>query len=81
MSCFLCDLHTQISRGDYPCEHFFLQVKLPLRALLLILCSMTHYDITMGTDVTKDNHCYVTMSNDNVAAISGLKKGLFAKIK
>ncbi len=28
------------------------------------LCSMTHYDITMGNDIAKDIHCDVTMSND-----------------
>ncbi len=24
----------------------------------------THYDITMGNDMDRDIHCYVTMSND-----------------
>ncbi len=34
----------------------------PLCALLL--CSMTHYDITMATDVTRDINCDATMDND-----------------
>ncbi len=35
--------------------------RLPLWAWLL--CSMTHYDITLGTDVASDVHCDITMSN------------------
>ncbi len=64
-----------ISTGDHPCAHYFLWI-LPLCALLL--CSMTHSDITMGHDVvrdaalwhnngdnvTRDIHYDVTMDND-----------------
>ncbi len=46
---------------DYPCEHYFLW-RLPLWALLL--CSITHYDITMGNDIARNVHCDITMSND-----------------
>ncbi len=35
---------------------------LPLCALLL--CSMTHYDITMAHDVPRMYHCGTTMGND-----------------
>ncbi len=36
--------------------------KLPLCTLLL--CFMTHYNITMGNDITRDAHCNITMGND-----------------
>ncbi len=40
-----------------------LPCKLPLSVLLL--CSMTHYDIiTIGNDIVLDIHCDVTMCND-----------------
>ncbi len=35
-----------------------------LHILALLLCSMTHYDITMGHDVAKDAYCGTTMGND-----------------
>ncbi len=53
MACFDQNLHTQISDGDYPCEHYFLW-RLLLWALLL--CAMTHYDITIGNDIVRDVH-------------------------
>ncbi len=40
--------------GDYPCEHYLLW-RLSLWALLLY--SMTHYDITMGSGIARDVHC------------------------
>ncbi len=49
-----------ICGGDHPCAHYFLWI-LPLCALLL--CSMTHYDITMAHDVARDIHCHATMDN------------------
>ncbi len=55
-----------ISDGDYPCEHYFLW-RLSLCALLL--CSKTHYDITMGDDVVRDAHCNITMGKDNARDI------------
>ncbi len=30
----------------------------------LLLCSMIHYDITMGNDVARDAHYNITMGND-----------------
>ncbi len=48
MACFHVISISLISGGDHPCAHYFLSI-LPLCALLL--CSMTHYDITMGHDV------------------------------
>ncbi len=51
-----------ISSGDDSCAHYFLWI-LPLCALLL--CSMTHYDITLWHhDGAKDVHYDVTMDND-----------------
>ncbi len=44
-----------------PVEHYFLWI-IPLRTLLL--CSMTHYDITMGIDFARDAHCNITIGND-----------------
>ncbi len=44
-----------------PVAHYFLWI-LPL--CTLHLCSMTHYDITMGNDVDRDAHCNITMGND-----------------
>ncbi len=57
--------------GDYPYMHY-------------LLCSMTHYDITMdnyvardayynitmGNDVPRDIHCDITMCNDVAMYIS-----------
>ncbi len=49
--CFHVISISLISNGDHPCAHYFLWI-LPLCALLL--CSMTHYDITMAHDVARD---------------------------
>ncbi len=54
----LLNCHTQISGGDYPSEHYSLW-RLPA----LLLCYMTHYDITMGNNIAMDVHCNVTLSN------------------
>ncbi len=51
MACFHVISTSLISDGDHPCAHYFLWI-LPLCALLI--CSMTHYDITMGHDVVRD---------------------------
>ncbi len=51
MACFHVISISLIFSGDHPCAHYFLWI-LPLCALLL--CSMTHYDITMGNDVVRD---------------------------
>ncbi len=32
----------------------------------LLFCSMTHYDITIGNDVTRDVHCDIIMGHDVV---------------
>ncbi len=50
-----------ISDGDYPYAHYFMW-RLLLCALLL--CSITHYDSTMGNHVVSDTHCNITMGND-----------------
>ncbi len=50
-----------ISDGDHLCELYFWW-RLPL--CILSLCSMTHYDITIGNDVANDAHCNITMGND-----------------
>ncbi len=41
--------------------HYFIWI-LPLCALPL--SSITHYDITMGNDVARNDHCNITMGND-----------------
>ncbi len=58
MACFHVISTSLISGGDHPYAHYFLLI-LPLCALLL--CSMTHYDITMLLGMP---HCRTTMSND-----------------
>ncbi len=63
MACFEHNLHTQISGRGYPCEHYFLW-RLPLWGHLL--CSVTHYDITMGNTIASDVHYDVTLSNNIV---------------
>ncbi len=56
-----------ISGGDYPCVQYVLW-KLPLCALLL--CSLTHYDITVGndntmsSDIAMSTYHGITMHND-----------------
>ncbi len=35
----------------------------------LLLCSMTHCDITMGDDVARDANCNITMGNDTARDI------------
>ncbi len=45
---------------DYPCAHYILW--LPL--CILLLCSMTHHDITMGNNIARDAHCNITMGNN-----------------
>ncbi len=50
-----------ISDEDYSCGYYFL-CRSPILALLL--CSMTHYAIKIGNDITRDDHCDVTMHND-----------------
>jgi hypothetical protein len=57
---FLLDLHMCVVRVDIA------QVALlfgEIRQLALLLCSMTHYDITMGHDIARGTHCDITMSN------------------
>ncbi len=54
-------LYTDFPLDITPVVHYCLWI-LPLCTLLL--CSMTHYDITMGNDVAMDIHCDVTMSSD-----------------
>ncbi len=51
MACFHLIAISVISSGDHPCAHYVLWM-LPLCALLL--CSMTHYDITMVHNVVMD---------------------------
>ncbi len=51
MACFQVISTSLISGGDHPCAHYFLWI-LPLCALPL--CSMTHYDITMGHDIVRN---------------------------
>ncbi len=64
MTCF-CEIScTQISIGYYTCGALLFFVAITLCTLLL--CSMTHYDITMGNDIARDAHCDITMSNDIV---------------
>ncbi len=51
MACFHVISISLISGGDRRCAPFFLGI-LPLCALLL--CSITHYDITMAHDIARD---------------------------
>ncbi len=55
--------HTKIPRGDsvlssttFCGEH----------AWTLLLCSITHYNITIGNDVARDVHCDIIMGHDVV---------------
>ncbi len=61
MACFHVISISLISSGDLPCALYVLWI-LPVCALLL--CSMTHYDTTMGHDIVRDIHCDTTMDND-----------------
>ncbi len=66
MACVHVISRSLISGGDHPCAHYFLWI-LPLCALLL--CSMTHYDMTMAHDIARMPHCGTTMGNDVVRDI------------
>ncbi len=61
MACFGVIYISLISDGDYPYAHYFLRM---LSLSTLLLCFITHYDITMGNDITRDAHCTITMGND-----------------
>jgi hypothetical protein len=47
-----------------------------IRQLALLLCSMTHYDITMDHDVARDTHCDITMSSGITRVTSALAYSL-----
>ncbi len=57
MACFHMISISLISGGDHPCTHYYLW---GLLLCVLLLCSMTHYYITMGHDIARD----ATISND-----------------
>ncbi len=40
---------------------YYVLWRLPL--LIICLCSITHYDITIGNDIARDAHCDITMGN------------------
>ncbi len=77
MACFHVISISLISGVDHPCALYFL---CRLSLCTLLLCCMTHYDITMGhnidryaplwiaigNDISRDIHCDVIMDN-NVA--------------
>ncbi len=52
MACFERNLHTEISGGDSVVSTTFSAIIL----WTLLVCSMTHYDITIGNDVASDVH-------------------------
>ncbi len=48
--------------SDLDCSHAYYPLcRLPLAVLL---CSITHYDITMDNAITRDTYCNITMGND-----------------
>ncbi len=61
MACFHMISISLIFDEDYRCAYYFL-CRLPL--CVLLVCSMTHYDITMGSDIAREANCNITMGND-----------------
>ncbi len=62
MACFERNLHTQIFGGDSVLTPTFCGITL----WTIYFCSMTHYDITITNDVTRDVHCDIIMGHDVV---------------
>ncbi len=62
MVCFERNLHTQISSGDSVLNTTFCGITL----WIIRFCSMTHYDITIANDVSRDVHCDIIMGHDVV---------------
>ncbi len=62
MACFEWNLHTQISSGDSVLSTTFCGITL----WTIDFCFMTHYDITIANDVTRDFHCDIIMGHDVV---------------
>ncbi len=60
MACFERNIHTQISGGDSVLSTTFCGIPL----WTIHFCSMTHYDITITNDVTRDVHCDIIMGHD-----------------
>ncbi len=60
MACFEWNLHTQISSGDSVLSTTFCGITL----WTIRFCSMTHYAITIPSDVTRDVHCDIIMVYD-----------------
>ncbi len=61
LTCFHMVSISLISGEDHHCAYHFLW-RLPLYPLLL--CFMTHYDITIGNDIARDAHCNIAKGND-----------------
>ncbi len=60
MACFERNLHTQISGGDSVLSTTFCWITL----WTIYFCSLTHYDITITNDITRDVHCDIIMDHD-----------------
>ncbi len=60
MACFEQNLHTQISSGD----SILSTTSCGITLWTIHFCSMTHYDITITNDVTRDVHCDIIMCHD-----------------
>ncbi len=65
MACFHVISITVISGGD----HIVLTTVCGYYLCALLLCSMTHYDITMAHELLKMTHCGITVGNDVVRDI------------
>jgi len=57
---FRCDIHMCVLRWEIARLALLFG---DIRQLALLLCSMIHYDITMGHDIARGTHCDITMSN------------------
>ncbi len=60
MTCFEQNIH--ITRS--PVEISYRAIRfVGIKKWTLLLCSMTHYDITIGNDVARDVHCEIIRSH------------------
>ncbi len=61
VACFYVISISLISNWDHSCSDYILW---RLHLCTQCLCSMNHFDITMGNDVAIDAHCNITIGND-----------------
>ncbi len=65
MACFEWNFHTQISGGDSILSTASCGITLWIQRF----CCQTHYDIKIGNDVARDDHCNIIMGHDVVMGI------------